>query len=249
MSYLTLQNKYCTYTGKMVTNITPPVWPVAGLFSRWTYENNLNDSVNGYTLNVNSPRNYESGKIGLATHSNALSGDMYLLSGGTTSFVNKTTWTVNFWVKLPASASLIDKRTTFMCIGDNNVYSFQTEVMLKAGGDNVNWLEYDAIEPTVLKYHIHRGGSYDILNLDLGYDFSGDWHMVTLTSAHKVYFDGSFLGEYIYATSLWLNNILFAITPDSSVSTYLNWFDNTYVYDRAITGEEISQLWNNGNGV
>jgi hypothetical protein len=201
------------------------------LVSYWKFEGNSNDSVgsnNGTDVNITYSTG--NGKIGQGAGFNANNNSKITCSGR----IPQGAKSLSFWFKTTATNfyQLISE-----CYNGSNSYG----IGLDPGGAEIN-----------------RASSSKVLSISGGTNLNdGNWH-------HQVFtWDGT---TNTNGVKLYIDNVLVAQstaayteTTQSSYTTHFGYYDNNYdytgsldelgVWSRVLTSDEVSTLYNSGNGL
>ena len=202
--------------------VVPSFFPRDGLASYWKLDGNSNDA-HGSNDGTDYNMTYSAGKIGNAGSFNGGSSRIKLSKNASTYLLNN--WTMAAWAKRASSSS-----------GRNSIYQMGNCVLDFGGA----------------KYY---DGADRIIN-DPDIPTDTDWHFYVWTKSStggsKLYRDGSLVASQSSHTTDNSNsytevNIGRFAAPGNS------WFggsiDELGLWSRALTSDEITKLYNNGNGL
>lgn len=203
-------------------------WPTSGLVARWTFDDTLTDTVNSITLSEQGTGSisYVTGKVGKAVKFSA--GTKYLETTSSTVynvFRAQHAFSVSFWVNKPGQAVLSAN------VGTSFAFSVQTY--------------FTAFRSA--------GGTFMLLSNDSYTLDDGIWRHAVVTydgTTMKTYRDNYNWGSTT-ANNVTMGNITnFWLNQRGGFAGVANaMFDMVYIYDRALTSDEISQLYNGGDGI
>ncbi len=150
--------------------------------------------------------------------------------------------------------------------GDENDFDFAAESMsvalwytteslyttwqtLVGKGENQNWrLARNSGSLTHLKFYLTIIGDGELDQQD------GSWHHVVATAdatnGHNLYVDGNLVASNTTAANLTGNTAAMQIggNPNAAGRGWDGIMDDVGVWDRALTADEVSSIWNNGAG-
>jgi hypothetical protein len=232
MSYANLNGKFTIYKNKYAFYHIPstPGYPTNGLIARWTFDSsNLVDSYGGHDLTASGTITYIAGKVN--TGSYAVGTYAYNNDASTIGCINGfATFTTAYWAKSGDgnNSSMAHWACSNGNVWDNTVFQVcwwgGTLLICRTSGSCAT----PAQPATISNWH-HYAIQYDA------------------SKNISVYLDGSFSTAYTN-----VNQIVGATSfrlfqrGNGQSNTYLDQF---YLYNRAITASEISQLYNGGVGI
>jgi len=251
--YLKYNGEILQYNGSVLSQSAPgPAFPIDGLVARWQFEDNLNDSFNSYTLSGTS--NYRDGKVGRARN---FVGNNKVTSSNATLIAladNNNSLSVSMWINPDA----FDRRCYFSIDGANS--SPYKRFWILRGWENR--LEFERYRANTMS---NAGG------VGCGIDAVLD----TSTWSHICYVykgDDSTAGRYLYpyvngqlkdliTNTAWNAHKMKTMGTGSTleltvggnrqgnVPQFSGGIDQVYVYNRALSASEVSQLYNGGAGI
>lgn len=193
-----------------------------GLIAFWKLDGNGNDSSgnNNHLTNVNNVT-FSSGKIGSAA---SFSDGKYFTSevqiGGEENVEN---FTFSLWIK------------TTQTSGSNRMIS-------AAGGYNYYFMEYGG------QIYANFGGSQFNSSSSVN---DGNWHHVVVTYNRiklRIYIDGELESDGD-ETGLTPLSYVFLGSDDAGNQSLSGSLDSVGIWDRALTSQEVSAIYNNGSGL
>jgi hypothetical protein len=197
-----------------------------GLVSYWKFDTNANDSV-GPNHATNSGAVLTTGKINNCYEFDGT--DSAVLAEPSAAGTNLTVGTFNFWLKTADAGS-----------GYRGVVLKPDAYGIFLINNNVGMFDWGAAAER-----------------NSGVDVSDDtWHMITLlfesgvANETKIYIDGSLVLTTTITVNTQLDGIVFgAGNNPASVQYYSGLIDEVGLWNRKITGAEITELYNSGSGI
>ena len=234
MAYFRLGNKTLTSANKLLYPNPIVNYPTQGLVARWTFENSLIDSINGIQLDSPIPWVYTPGKVGLCIYNH------------------------NNWFVSGIETRLYDYTVNTYCGVNNFTYAFWLKRIINnfhgsliTGGNyfgQASLLHYSpVIQDTIFLYNRRTG------NVDTNIQQSP----LNVWTHYAVSFDGTYTRVYENGNIRYTQNNNQSLTAPCGGANIVyasrndtGWYyDNFYLYNRALTGAEINQIYNNGIGV
>jgi hypothetical protein len=217
--------------------VVPKFFPKTGLVSYYKLDGNSNDAHGSNDGTVNGATYTASGKINGAYSFDGSNDKITVPSGVYSLFSGTKSYTLNIWVYLNSS----NTSCLFFCSPGTSYSGRYKTIAL-------------SIQNNIFRFFRCNGSSYEDV-LAFGSISTSSWYMVTIT------YDGSTMKGYVNKTLEGsLSSSLTATTPtfgnigvwQESGSNYywLNGIiDEVGIWSRALTSDEITQLYNNGNGL
>jgi hypothetical protein len=204
--------------------INLPDFPTSGLLAFWKLDNVNDSSGNGNTLTNNNSATFGAGKIGNAVISST-SGGSYL---SVSSLSPTGNWTISLWFNAPSGQNVADNIFPIISAANNNT-GFEAHV------NGSRALVFDT-------------GFVGDVSFSSAVTFN-QWHHLTLVFSTNVsiYLDNSLLGTG--SAKVWSNPLRLGAMSTDVLRVSDNKIDAVGVWNRALTTQEIAQLYNNGNGV
>lgn len=234
--------KYFNKDGKILTWNHKPIrewvddilYPTDNLVARWTFNETLTDEINNVTLTSNSSPVYSDGKIG-----KCITSGFYLYKNGDPTiyncFLGRQAYTISMWFKTTNT----------------------NQALLVVGpGTNLSYGLMTAISSNGMFYYsrIRFGVSHDALQTTTQYN-DNQWHHAVISYDDNImkmwvdkddYYTQSSTGYSVERTEFYLGRFNASGVASPIFSGAM---DNIYLYNRALTDDEVAQLWNNGNGI
>lgn len=246
MSYDILKtgNSPLVYNGRPISTTwyvapTPPgpSYPTDGLIARWQFEDNLNDShtVGPFNLtNMDGTPAYGTGLINRCAVMSGTWDGAYNTAINSSYQLNRSAWTVSFWVKTSS--------TSYLKFISTDTGGTKTEIVMNNSGIFTG--------KTNGAIGIYRG-AYDTYNVfTSGAMNNGAWHHIAAG------YDGSNLWLYCDNSSAGTkantdnqSSGKFAIGSTGGYAQSNQSIDQVYFYNKTLSAGEISQLYNSGSGV
>jgi len=241
-----LGNNILKLNDKLISKRVAKPYPTDGLVARWAFEDNLNDSFyNRYNLSFydsGAGLDYVTGKIGKAADKKTLCAFYTLESNIYYSIFNGTgNYTIAGWYY------------------HNGLWNSDGRVGMKRAGrytcDDMTLIGFrftgdiDKLRITCRNANPTSDYRVDVTSI-LGGNFQQDtWYHIAQTfdgSQIKTYLNGELLDTVNNNSAIYITTSHDGYCPmDSGESTgKLYYIDNHYVYNRALTLEEIQQLYN-----
>jgi hypothetical protein len=217
----------------------------SSLVAWYNFNNNVSDSQNTYNLTNAKPLSYVSGKVGASgiTSNGTSGGNGLYVSTGSIPLSDYQKWTVNFWLKGDPSAPT----NTALLTCNKNSYSGLDAVGIVKYGNSIGIGDVGGRLATLASVDVNQTS----------------WSMITITydytiNKFKAYINGvsgSLVSPYFNA-SPYLNayyNIKYFLvftnkTSGGTPTPYIS-MDEFAVWDRILSDEDISALYNNSNGI
>jgi len=213
-------------------------YPTSGLLARWALEDNLKDSYGSYNLSVSGTEAYTTGKVGKAFNNNN-SGFPYINDASlySSAWAGTHAFTMSAWFKTTANGDSI-----LVSRGANN---FKYMIIMATYGSGIDSKFYIA--------RLWMGIQQNAIEVNVPYLDDGNWHFGVYRYSGSI-LDGFIDGDFTttLSTSMSMNESEFRIGGANSSGVSGIWngaIDQVYIYNRALTNEEIEQLYNNGSGV
>lgn len=201
----------------------------------WKLNGNGNDSIGTNHLTPTGSIVYEAGKLGQCANMNT-NGTQYDMPDLDTYFDSSKDFTLAFWFKTsitPDYDGVLQYKATQVA-GPNQGITFQI---------NPNGQIYARLDTSTLQNYTHYAA---VVN-------DGNWHLIIITHATAtktlaIYMDNVFKQSKVY-TGVWsvvggtniYRRIHYTTGMDSS-------YDSIILYNKVLSTEELSMLWNSGNG-
>jgi hypothetical protein len=207
-------------------DVVPSFWD--GLVSYYKLDGNSNDA-HGSNNGSDTSMSYSSGKIGNA---GSFNGSSSINCGNDSSLNISDSITIAAWVKT-SSPSQGDRR-----------------IVDKGKNGTSNGFLFD----------LHTGARFviDPVNISTGENLpSNTWTLVTVmydkpSGTAKIYYNATekakitgLSGSLTTST----NSMMIGNSPDASNKGFTGYIDEVGIWSRALTDDEIEQLYNNGNGL
>lgn len=211
-------------------DVVAPSYPTQNLLARYAMENDMTDSYLG-TYNGSGSLAYTAGKVGQGGNFNGSS--HYIDTGIPYTFFDGTDpWTICLWINsTTANKYIVGNWTT------PNTLAFN----LNFAGSRLKNEQYRASVES-----ISSAGSYT----------DGNWHMVcfgfngtglTLNIDNGVEnITSGAAGALLYGPGA---NLTLGRYGVPSSNYYPGKMDQVYIYSKALSSAEVSQLWNGGSGI
>lgn len=222
-------------------------YPTDGLLARWTFDNSdLVDTEHSYTLTASGAGtiSFESGKIGNCVH---FYNKCAYISEANIYDAVKTwgTFSYSFWFK---SSTTNDAGYFYGCSYNDNQDANRVSMFGYSSGSRI------------IGVHGYGTGADADWNMGTGYLADGNWHHYVWTfnnsKVGKLFVDTIQKGgDYTFSQAAGTSINMFSIngrgaTPNTyGTAARDRYFDSCYVYNKALTTEEITQLYNGGSGI
>ena len=218
--------------GFAITNFAqvPTYVPTDGLVGWWPFNGNANDeSGNGNNGTVNGAT-LSSDRIGNSNQAYSFDGvDDYIISNGGNQFVNQNQ-TISFWINF------------------NNVNSFTGTLITLGSNSSCLWGPYyNNFQPGIGNgTGLGCGGSFNGVSHSLNNNIWNNLIIVTNGSLNSFFVDGIFIGSNTNSNGGGCSNSNLYFGVDIfSVAEYFNGkIDDIGIWNRAITQQEITDLYN-----
>jgi hypothetical protein len=213
--------------------VVPEFFPKTGLVSYYKLDGNSNDSV-GTNNGSDTSVSYVAGKIGNAASFNGSSSRITIPSNSSLNFGNGDR-TISMWIKTS--------------VGDKKLYSNRN--------DTVRWWTLGVGPSGQLSFEAANGYPTGYIDVKYGSGLTdNNWHNVVMVkSGGTVYFyiDNSLVGSTAWnysADGSITTNYIGTNYHDGGFYGYFNGLiDEVGIWSRALTSDEITKLYNNGNGL
>lgn len=238
---LTQQEITALYTSTPIAQNVPSYVPTNGLVGYWPFNGNADDeSGNGNNGTVNGAT--------LTTDRNGIANKSYSFDG-TTSFIalpllnlnTKSEITISSWVK----------------ITDFNTNYSNYHIIRQEGTGSLDWLLAFQNNGNTISFGLGiQGKAYSELDLGItATKFIESWHNIIATydgSYKRIYLDGVLLGSeskngLLTYTNSGSNSIGSACSSINCVEKIKGTLDDIAIYNRALTQQEITALYNGGS--
>lgn len=199
--------------------INIPDFPTTGLLAFWKLDNVNDSSGNANTLTNTNSVTFSAGKIG---NSADFSGSNYLQTSASFSL---TTHSISFWFKITDNAGV--------SLGVGTGYPGNFRVL-------------------TIGQNLYFQGPNANVAISSGVNcLDGQWHhcvAIATSNTLTIYLDNALNGTNSYSGS---SNSTFKIgnAGDGALSSGGTFIDAVGLWNRALTVQEVSQLYNSGNGV
>lgn len=235
MSYVTYNGKYATIGGKYaILGGGAPSYPTDGLLARYDFDYNYNDSYGSYDIPETYSDDFVTPGIFRTTFVEGLNGKGCI----------KSSSTVGRALSPILSADLASLKKTYTLVFWMNMGGY-TSTLMGWGDGNRLGLYFASGKASAFRFS--TSSSYRTSQTPVAVNTG--WHMFL----HS--FDGTNLrfnmdnGTYNYTKALTVN-----ISPANAIYGIISGgtgagLQYSYIYNRAITDDEIAILWNNGTGL
>ncbi len=208
-----------------------PSYPTDGLVSRWTFEDSLEDVYGSYDLSSSGTIAYVDGLLGRCIDYNN-AGKSYT-SAVKSAMIGGNSWSISMWW-YQKDVGYYDP--LFYFVGSTNPPRFYLHISETSATDYY----YEAMD-----------GKRVYWNQTIT---SGAWHHHVVTFSkpdYKWYVDNGSPKTLTFNVNMQDKGQVLTFGGRADNGTYLanGYQDNTYFYNKALSAEEVAQLYNNGAGV
>jgi len=218
-----------------------PTYSTDSLYARWDFQNTMDSSIGRTITLITTDTTYESGVVGDSLKSDSPTGFTYTLDSSIVTLLRGTDdYAISLWYKgNDASVNLVKHAFQFANTNDLGPY------------DRINILYNTATDG--ISYQIGSSITLEGASDTVYVNNTNNWHHVILSrSSGDVSFwvDGSLasINEFVGPLSSFASRI--TVASRSEVPTYdidCN-VDLLYIYNRSLTSQDVSTLWNEGMG-
>jgi len=226
-----------------------PTYPTNGLIVRYAFEDNLYDSANSYNLTSAGTAAYATGKVGKG-HSFNGSNEAYTTDATIRAiFDYNYAYTIALWF----NSADTTYRILFGCDGTNSPPYKRTWID-RRGSTEIHFERFrsysmggvGAVGVSITGLSLSVGTWYHIVVVYTGSDavfyLNGTNIPYTPNTGWNTYKGASMDSGGTLQTTIGGNR-------QNNVSQFLGIIDQVYIYNRALTQSEVSQLYNGGAGV